>query len=160
MKRLLICSMMALIGAYVPIALAAPAPKATGDVQFTGSGAEQELDFNAHDGGASANDKGAIAYTNFTAGISYSAIVSCANVDVSTGSAYFSYEIPAGFPGLSGIGIVFKVVDGGTPGTNGDQVSFGVFSDGNAAVAACEAGTLGSVVIDNTVTAGNLVVHK
>jgi len=159
MKRLFIYCVVALFGSYISIASATPAPKATGGVQFT-NGNEQSLDFDAHDGGLSADDWGNITYTNFTVGISYSADVLCANVNVGTSTAYFAYEIPAGVDGIGGLGIVFRVIDGGTPGTNGDQVSFGVFGDGDAAVAACEGSTLGSVVVNNTVTGGNLVVHK
>jgi hypothetical protein len=160
MKRLFICCALVLFGSYVAVASAAPTPNATGGVQFTDGSSVQSLDFNAHDGGLSVYDKGEVMYTNFTAGISYTADVECANVNVNTNTAYFAYEIPPGLPGLSGLGIVFRVVDGGTPGTNGDQVSFGVFASGDDAIAACDAGILGTVVINNTVTGGNLVVHK
>jgi hypothetical protein len=145
------------------VAMAAPAPKATGDVDFTNGSSDQSLAFNAHDGGASADDKGQITYTNFTAGLTYSAPVLCANVNVGTSTAFFAYEIPSGIPGfesLGGYGILFKVVDGGTPGTNGDQISFDAFPGNSAAaVAACESAT-GGTSNPQTITAGNLVVHK
>ena len=160
MKRLVILCALAFAASYAATAGAAPAPKATGGVQFTTPGSVQSMEFNAHDGGASVLDWGEVTYTNFSAGFSYTADVECANVDVNTSTAYFAYEIPPGLPGLSGLGIVFRVIDGGTPGTNGDQVSFGVFSSVDDAIAACELATLGSVVINNTVTGGNLVVHK
>jgi hypothetical protein len=74
----------------------------------------------------------------------------CANVDSSHHQARFVYEIPDGFPGLSGLFITVYVNDGGTPGANGDVFSFAVASD------CSNAGPIGSSYV---ITDGNLVVH-
>ena len=148
---------------FASVVAAAPAPKATGDVDFTDGANAQTLAFNAHDGGPSASDKGSVTYTNFTAGLTYTAPVLCANVDVDNSVAYFAYEIPEGIPGfegLGGLGIVFRVEDGGTPGTNGDEIGFDVYGSGEAAVAACETPTNSLPSNPQTITGGNLVVHK
>jgi hypothetical protein len=59
--------------------------------------------------------------------LSYTASVSCAVVDVVASDATFVFTIPPGFPpDLSGLNIVAKVHDGGTPGTNGDTYAAGV----------------------------------
>lgn len=82
--------------------------------------------------------------------LSYTAAVTCAVVTQATpttfGAASFGFTIPAGFPGLSGLGIVISVVDGGTPGANGDTYGHGV-------------GTCGDATINYVITSGNLVVH-
>jgi hypothetical protein len=78
--------------------------------------------------------------------LSYRADVSCAVIDDTT--ATFVFQIPAGFPGLSGLDVVAKVVDGGTPGTNGDTWAHGLAStpcDGPASA--------------YPIVGGNLVVH-
>jgi hypothetical protein len=78
--------------------------------------------------------------------LSYTASVTCAVI--SSTDATFVFTIPAGFPGLSGLNIVAKVHDGGTPGTNGDTWAHGV------ATSTCD-GPVGYYPI----TSGNLVVH-
>lgn len=78
--------------------------------------------------------------------LSYTAAVSCAVV--SAPNATFVFQIPTGFPGLSGLNVVAKVFDGGTPGTNGDTWAHGV------ATSPCD-GPVGNYPI----TSGNLVVH-
>ena len=82
--------------------------------------------------------------------LSYTAAVTCAVVTQATpttdGTATFGFTIPAGFPGLSGLGIVINVVDGGTPGTAGDTYGHGV-------------GTCGAATTSYVITSGNLVVH-
>jgi hypothetical protein len=82
--------------------------------------------------------------------LSYTAAVTCAVVVRGTttafGTATFGFTIPAGFPGLSGLPIVIYVVDGGTPGTNGDTYGHGV-------------GTCGAATFPYVITSGNLVVH-
>ena len=80
--------------------------------------------------------------------LSYTASVTCADVSSSASTATFGFTIPAGFPGLSGLNIVAKVHDGGTPGTNGDTWAHGVAND------PCEGPTSGYPI-----TSGNLVVH-
>ena len=82
--------------------------------------------------------------------LSYTADVTGAVVTRATsgapGTASFGFTIPAGFPGLSGLDIVINVVDGGTPGTNGDKYGHGV-------------GTCGDSTTSYVTTSGNLVVH-
>ena len=78
--------------------------------------------------------------------LSYTASVSCAVISGS--NATFVFTIPAGFPGLSGLPVIAKVFDGGTPGTNGDTWAHGI------ATSACD-GPVGGYAI----TSGNLVVH-
>ena len=80
--------------------------------------------------------------------LSYTASVSCAVVDVVASDATFVFTIPPGFPGLSGLNIVAKVHDGGTPGTNGDTWAHGV------ATSACD-----GPADFYPIVSGNLVVH-
>lgn len=80
--------------------------------------------------------------------LSYSASVTCAAVNAAHNAMTFVFTIPAGFPGLSGLSIVAKVVDGGTPGINGDTWAHG------EAVSACDGPT-----VAYPITGGNLVVH-
>ncbi len=79
--------------------------------------------------------------------LSYTASVSCA--EVVAPNATFWFTIPAGFPGLSGLIVIAKVHDGGTPGTNGDTWAHGV------ATSACT----DAAVSNYPITSGNLVVH-
>ena len=79
--------------------------------------------------------------------LSYTAAVTCA-IAVSPTDFTFGFTIPAGFPSLSGLLVVVKVHDGGSPGTNGDTWAHGV------ATSAC-VGPVG----DYPITSGNLVVH-
>lgn len=78
--------------------------------------------------------------------LSYKAAVTCAVVNPAASTASFGFTIPAGFPGLSGLGIVINVFDGGSPGTNGDTYGHGV-------------GTCGGATSNYTIVGGNLVVH-
>lgn len=80
--------------------------------------------------------------------LSYSASVTCAVVNSTKDAMTFGFTIPAGFPGLTGLPIVVKVVDGGTPGVNGDTWAHGI------ATSACDGPTSGYPI-----TGGNLVVH-
>ena len=81
--------------------------------------------------------------------LSYSAAVTCAVV--AGIDASFVFQIPSGFPGLSGYYVLAKVHDGGTPGTNGDTYGHGVVGGPDAC-----AGGVGNYPI----TGGNLVVHS
>ena len=78
--------------------------------------------------------------------LSYRADVSCAVIGDTT--ATFVFQIPSGFPGLSGLNIVAKVADGGTPGTNGDTWAHGIASS------PCDGAASGYEIVG-----GNLVVH-
>jgi len=154
MQILSISKTIALAGAAVGLAAAGaafaagPQAKATGDV-FLGS-PNQELNFSAFAAGGGMPAKGSVTYTNVDAGITYTAPVTCANVQGNT--AVFTYTIPQGYPGISGLNILFKVVDGGTPGTNGDTVGFAVVSDPTVC-------PIDTAVTNYPVTGGNVVVH-
>jgi hypothetical protein len=79
--------------------------------------------------------------------LSYTASVSCAVIAGT--DARFVFTIPPGFTGLSGLNVLAKVHDGGSPGTNGDTWGHT---------------TVGPSVCDGAVTnypivSGNLVVH-
>lgn len=78
--------------------------------------------------------------------LSYTADVTCAIV--SDWNATFGFTIPAGFPGLSGVNVVAKVYDGGSPGAY-DTWGHGI------ATGPCTAS-----MTYYPITSGNLVVHN
>lgn len=132
--------------------------RATGGI--TMSGPSQQIEFNAHDQGISSADKGSVEYWNYDypGVLHYTANVLCANVNPEAKDAWFMFQIPAGWPGLSGLYVVSYVHDGGTPGTNGDLYGHTASADLATAQAWCENGT--ASVSTYTITSGNLVVHK
>lgn len=132
------------------------APKATGGLTL--GNPSQQISFNAFDNGASNLDKGQVEYQNFEypGGLHYTANVLCANVNQATNEAWFMFQIPDGYPGLSGLYVVSYVQDNGTPGTNGDIYGHTATSDLDAALSMCENGT---AVSTYPITGGNLVVH-
>lgn len=81
--------------------------------------------------------------------LSYSAAVTCAVVGGT--NAVFVFQIPPGFPGLSGLNILAVVHDRGTPGINGDTWAHGLANDPDSCT-----GSAGNY----PVTGGNLVVHS
>jgi hypothetical protein len=148
-----------LLAATPAFAAGKPASQATGGIWM--SGPSQKLEFNAFDyGPSSPNDKGTVEYWNYdyapSVVLHYSAKVLCATV--SGHDARFMYQIPDGWPGLSGLYIVMAVHDGGTPGTNGDTWGFGVPPNLATAQNWCEVG--GFTPQNYLIVAGNLVVHK
>jgi len=84
--------------------------------------------------------------------LSYTASVTCAVVTsamaTTFGTATFGFTIPTNVPSYGGLPIVIKVVDGGTPGTNGDTYGHGV-----------NTGACDGTVTNYPITGGNLVVH-
>jgi hypothetical protein len=80
--------------------------------------------------------------------LSYEADVNCAVVAGTDAS--FVFQIPTGFPGLSGLYVLATVHDGGSPGTAGDTWGHGVVLGPTSCT-----GAVGNYVI----TSGNLVVH-
>ena len=132
--------------------------KATGGLNL--GNPRQHMSFNAFDYGSSNLDMGVVEYSNFDypGGLHYNADVLCANVDKENSDSWFAYEIPDGHPGLSGLGIMVRVHDGGTPGKKGDTFGFSVAANGTGAVALCEAGS--TPTNNYPVTGGNAVVHK
>ena len=133
--------------------------KVTGGIWM--SGPSQQMKFNAFDQGSTMFDKGSVEYWNYDyPGIlHYTADVMCANVDQETGKARYMFQIPEGFPGLTGLYVVSSVMDGGTPGINGDSYGHSATPDLNTALSWCETGNGFSAAI-YPITDGNLVVHK
>jgi hypothetical protein len=154
MKR--VAALVALGLATLVVGTAGAAPKnfthATGEIWM--SGPDQYAQFEVFDYGA-IGDRGSFTYTNFEypGGLSYTADITCANVDTATGTARFAFTIPAGFPGLSGLIVGVQITDDGSPGAGNDTYGHAVVADANAF---CNAG---GAVGDYPITAGNLVVH-
>ncbi len=153
-KALASIGLAAVLLAPASLALAqAPVAKVTGGI--TMSGPSQQISFVAFDGAG----KGNVSYTNYDypGGLSYSADVLCANVNETTDNAVFVFQIPAGFPGLSGLYVGVQVHDGGTPGTNGDTYGHTSTASQATAMSWCNSSTLS--VTNYPITSGNLVVH-
>lgn len=132
------------------------APKATGGLTL--GSPNQQISFSAFDYGAPGTDKGRVEYQNFEypGGLHYTADVLCANVSGNT--AWFMFQIPPGFPGLSGLYVVSYVQDNGTPGTAGDVYGHTATADLATATSWCETGSAPIGVYP--ITGGNLVVHN
>ena len=163
MKKAIISMLvMVAIVAAVPTFAKGPMNKATGSI--TMGSPSQAVSFNAHDAGAySSSDKGSVTYSNFdyptvgaTTYLNYTAPIMCAMVDVGAMTTRFMYQIPAGWPGLSGLYVISQVHDGGTSGINGDTYGHNATSDLATAMSWCETGFSPSMY---PVTSGNLVVH-
>lgn len=138
-----------------------PMNKTTGTIWM--SNPDQMISFVAFDAGAgSAGDKGNVEYSNFSypAGtpegyLHYTAPVMCATVSSAT-DARFIFQIPSGFPGLSGIYVLSAVHNGGTSGVEGDTYGHTATGDLATAMSWCETG----VGVGNyPIIAGNLQVH-
>lgn len=146
---------------YQPaIKVTASTPKALGSVTggLTLSGPRQQISFNAFDFGAnSTSDYGTVEYQNFDypGGLHYTANITCTTVSGNT--ARFMFQIPAGYPGLSGFYVVASVTDGGSPGKGHDVYGHAAISDLATAQGWCENG---APVGNYPVTGGNAVVHK
>ena len=121
MKRLLLAAVAVVaIGAAVPAALAAPAPKATGDVDwsYAPSATTGHVSFNAQ--GTITDAKGELVYSDSTGGQLHGVVTCYKQVNATT--AVFSGKITDGSPGYVAPAdpyFVAKVVDNGTPGTAG-----------------------------------------
>jgi hypothetical protein len=141
MKRALIAAV--LVAVLLPTAAAsAGAHKfthATGGISM--SGPNQHLTFAVFDYGAT-GDRGWVEYWNYDypGGLHYTAQVTTVMVNAALRTATWTYTIPAGFPGLSGIVVTMYVTDGGSPGAGHD--------------------TYGHNGTYYPITAGNLVVHS
>lgn len=135
-----------------------PVPKVTGDIWM--SDPSQQIDFNAFDYGDSSVDKGTVEYWNYDypGPLHYTANVLCANVNTSTKESWFMFQIPDGWPGLTGLYVVSYVKDVGTPGTNGDLYGHTATSDLSTAQSWCNNGT--APVSMYPIASGNLVVHN
>lgn len=146
---------------YQPaIEVTAAAPNLVGSVTggLTLADPHQQISFNAFDYGPnSSNDNGTVEYQNFDypGGLHYTANVMCATVSGS--DARFMFQIPNGFPGLSGLYVVAEVHDGGSPGKGHDIYGHAATGDLATAQNWCENG---APVQNYTITGGNAVVHK
>lgn len=132
--------------------------KATGGLTLKNP--NQEISFNAFDYGDSSFDEGSVEYQNFeyAGGLHYTTKVLCANVNKTEKKASFMFQIPEGFPGLSGIYVVSSIYDGGTPGAKGDTYGHAASWDLATAKDWCEKGT--APVGMYSISGGNAVVHK
>lgn len=134
--------------------------KATGDITMTLP--SQKLKFSAFDYGTdSSKDKGFVEYWNYeyAGGLHYTAPVLCAAVNTSAHESRFMFQIPSGWPGLTGLYIVSLVKDLGTPGINGDLYGHAATADLTTAKGWCETG-VGFAPAMYSITGGNLVVHN
>jgi hypothetical protein len=132
--------------------------KATGDIQM--SNPSQRMKFNAFDyGDDSVKDRGMVEYWNYDypGPLHYKTKVLCANVDSDDKEARFMFQIPAGWPGLTGLYVVSYVKDDGTPGASGDLYGHAATGDLNTAKNWCENG---AGVSYYSIIGGNLVVHE
>jgi hypothetical protein len=95
------------------------------------SGPSQQMQFSAFDQGDTEFDKGQVEYWNYDYPglLHYTADVMCATVEQAVGDARFMFQIPEGWPGLSGLYVVSAVHDGGTPGTKGDTYGHAATAD-------------------------------
>jgi hypothetical protein len=151
-----------IVGVVATVAIVGQAGAAKSFTHATGgvtlASPTQTLSFDAFDYGAN-GDRGTVTYSNpgnLPNPVSYTASVFCANVNPATHTALFAYLIPPGNP-ASGIYVIWKVVDGGTPGTNGDTAGFTTASDQAGAISACNNPL--TAVANYAITDGNLVVH-
>jgi hypothetical protein len=144
----------AVVAAVVVATSASAAPKfsqATGGLKLIVP--SQQVSFEVFDYGTT-GDRGTFKYENFEypGGLSYSADILCANVNSATGEAWFTFQIPDGWPGLSGLYVGVYVKDGGSPGVGNDIYGHTVVGGPSW----CDApGGVGTYEITN----GNISVH-
>jgi hypothetical protein len=120
---------------------------AFGNAAF-GTSPRQHLAFAVLDFGPT-RDNGVDFYANLDAALLYQAATPVVRVEY--GQARFAYTIPAGFPGLSGLPLAWKVANG-TP----DFAGFSVASSATAAAAMVNAGFTPAYAFRTT--AGDLTV--
>src|SRR5438445_13879273 len=99
MKKTLLLAFVALVAGIVASQAFAAKPftQATGDIYM--SNPSQHATFDVFDYGAT-GDRGSVTYTNFDypGGLTYTAALTRANGDSGGHSAWFPFQIPAGFP--------------------------------------------------------------
>lgn len=131
--------------------------KAAGGIRM--SNPKQRMIFSAFDyANDPSKDKGEVEYWNFDYPglLHYKAKILCADIDKTTKEGRFMFQVPSGWPGLSGFYVVSYVKDNGNPGTK-DLYGHTATGDLNTAKDWCENGTNFTMY---PVTGGNLVVHK
>ncbi|MDP9492141.1 MAG: hypothetical protein M3P42_08110 [Actinomycetota bacterium] len=130
-------------------------PHATGGGTFF-YGAFERLEFQAHDFGLPAADRGMANYENQTADLQYKAEIVCA--DVEPNLVRFGYIIPDTPAtrqfGIQGFHIIWQVTDGGSPGDGNDSASYIVAADARA----CDTAIVPNP--GNNVFKGNFAVHE
>ncbi len=144
-----VASTALLLVAGVP---AAGHPHATGGGWMT-LGLEK-LEFQAHDFGPSALDRGTANYENVFAGIpKYNADIVC--VHIAPGVVRFGYYIPdtPSTTGFAGIPVIWEIRDGGSPGEGNDTAWYIAFVPPET----CDTAT---VPPGNAVLRGNYTVHE
>ena len=157
-KAIIFILIVAIVMLFTPAMMYAegkgPKDKATGEIWM--SGPSQHMIFNAHDYGEANLDKGEVEYWNYDWPGPLHYTTSVLSVKVDGNIARFMFQIPAGWPGLSGLYVVSWVKDGGTPGTNGDEYGHAATLDYATALSWCENGV---DFAQYPITGGNLVVH-
>jgi hypothetical protein len=131
MRRVSAVAVTAALGALLLVGVAAgdSAPRATGGGTF-GFGGEQRLEFQAHDYGPPADDRGRAHYENLALTLpsgghfSYTADIICADIEPTV--VRFGYIIPSTpeTGALAGTNIIWVVKDGGSPGEGNDSAYF------------------------------------
>ncbi len=159
MKNLLIkmaITSVVVIPILATSAQAKPVPKVTGGIYM--GNPSQQIDFAAFGTGDPNTSKGTIEYWNYDypGVLHYTANVLCANVNEKTREANFVFQIPEGWPGLTGIYVIAYVQDNGTPGAKGDLYGHTATGDFNTAMQMCKSST---PLYNYPITNGNLVVH-
>jgi hypothetical protein len=152
MKRLLLAAIAVVALAAAVPALAAPSPKATGNVDWAYGQVTGNVTFTAQ--GTPADAKGDLTYTDSTGGQLHGLVTWYKQINPT--SAYFGGTITDGSPAYM-VGdhyFVAKVVDNGSSGTAGDKIAVWA----NVGPESSPAGDpIGSDLAG--VTGGNLVVH-
>jgi hypothetical protein len=130
--------------------------KVDGDIRM--GSPKQKMDFNLTEG--SSSNQGQVEYQNFEypGGLHYKAKALCVYVNKTTKESRFMFQIPNGFPGLSGLYIVSYVKDGGAPGKIHDLYGHTSTSSLSTAQSWCNTGS-GFVPSMYPITDGNVVVH-
>jgi hypothetical protein len=146
-------AVVAVVAVAVPMALAASAPKATGNVDWVYGAYTGNVTFTAQ--GTTTDAKGQLDYTNNTGAFLHGVVTCFKQVDAKT--AVFSGKITDGSPDYVAPAnpyFIAKVVDNGTPGKAGPDTIAVFANDGGTD---CSVDPIGAVHAD--VTNGNLVVH-
>jgi len=157
MKKLAFLILMAVLvlGLIASVVVArGPANRATGLVWLNGRDGDIHVEFDAHMAKDGRPAKGSICWYRY-GDLRFELDVICCEVDGTT--AWFAAG-PTGPDDFSDLGyLVFKVVDGGTPGDNGDTLSVQWKSDRDDACSMVENKETPSGPY--TIIGGNLVVH-
>ncbi len=102
-------------GACVSFYASSKKAKAFGDIKMANP--SQKMTFTAIDSGVNSSaDTGMVEYYNYEypGPLHYSAPVLCSNINTSTKVARLMFQIPVGWPGLTGIYVISQVTDGVT----------------------------------------------